>query len=121
MLGNLAKETVRAKKKHQTTALRAPHNMQHSFGKPGNAVCLHSSCVLRCKLQTSAFCNHCEYEYYFFSCGAKHAVAGTLFGCMAGNNVATSGALFKNPKMFVKYTCNLGVILKFSAGLLRRV
>ena len=57
----------------------------------------------------------------FFSCGAKHAVAGTLFGCMAGNNVATSGALFKNPKMFVKYTCNLSVILKFSAGLLRRV
>ena len=66
VLGNLAKETVRAKKKHQTTALRAPHNMQHSFGKAGNAVCLHSSCVLRCKLQTSAFCNHCEYEYYFF-------------------------------------------------------
>ena len=84
VLGNLAKETVRAKKKHQTTALRAPHTMQQSFGKAGNAVCLHSSYVLRYKLQKSAFCNHGEYES-FFSCGAKHAVTGTLFGCMAGN------------------------------------
>lgn len=58
--------------------------MQQSFGKAGNAVCLHSSCVLRYKLQKSAFCNHGEYES-FFSCGAKHAVTGTLFGCMAGN------------------------------------